>query len=101
MVNELKTKNPEEIDELISNGLVILDFYGEYCGPCRMQAKIFEEMDEFNILKINAEEYMGLSARFNVRSLPKIVIMNDGNICKEFNGMKTSDFIRSEINGIK
>ena len=72
----------EQFENEIKSGLKIVDFYANWCGPCRMLTPVLEEYIENNedvdLLKVNVDELGELAARFNVMSIPLIITFVDG-----------------------
>ena len=72
----------ETFTEESQEGIVILDFYATWCGPCRMLGPILEEVEQedesVKVLKINVDENRELAIKFNVGSIPKLVFLNEG-----------------------
>lgn len=71
-------------DKVISKGKVLVDFYADWCGPCRMLTPILEEIakgtDEVQIVKINVDDSQEIAARYGVMSIPTMIIFEDGHI---------------------
>ena len=69
---------------------VILDFYADWCGPCRMMApivhQIASEHPEILVGKINVDEETDLASQFGVESIPTLVVMKDGEIINQAAG---------------
>lgn len=71
---------------------VILDFYADWCGPCKMMSPIIdgvaEELgDKVKVGKVNTDENMNLAQKFSIMSIPTIMIFKNGNIVKTFIGV--------------
>lgn len=70
-------------DSFTAEGKVLVDFWATWCGPCRMQAPVLEQLDqemgsEIKICKVNVDEEPGLAARFGIMSIPTLLVMRDG-----------------------
>jgi len=91
------TKENFEEEVLRSEKPVLLDFYADWCGPCRMVApavqEIAEENDHIKVGKINVDQQMELAARFQVTSIPLLVVMKDGKVVNQALGARPKDAI--------
>ncbi len=71
---------------------VLLDFYADWCGPCRMVAPIVEEIarehEEFVVGKINVDDCPNLAAAFQVSSIPMLVVLKNGKIANQAVGAR-------------
>lgn len=85
MVKHLEKEN--DFKEL-TKGKILLDFYADWCGPCKMLAPILEQVDFIDVLKINVDEFPELSAKFGVMSIPTLVLMDNGKEIKRDLGFK-------------
>ena len=69
-------------DEEISKGTVLVDFYADWCGPCRMLGTVLEEvakeLEDITILKVNVDQMKIVSGHYSIRSIPTIVLFKDG-----------------------
>ena len=84
---------------LESEGIAIVDFYADWCGPCKMMApvidKIAEENPELNVAKVNVDESGELAARFGIMSIPTLIVFKDGKEINRSLGAKNKAAILS------
>lgn len=82
------TKDNFEEEVIKSDKPVLIDFWAEWCGPCKMLspviAQVAEEMDgKVKVCKVNVDENMELAQAFRVASIPMLVVMKDGQVTKK------------------
>ena len=91
----VSSANFKEVIE--NNKVVLVDFYANWCGPCRMLAQVLEEVAEGNpnlvIGKINVDEEGELAQAFSIRSIPQLYISKNGKIVKNISGYVASNVI--------
>ena len=75
-----------------SDKTVLIDFFAEWCGPCRMVSPIVDEIAEENpqilVAKVNVDEEVELAEAFGVASIPTLVVMKNGEVVKSSSGVK-------------
>jgi thioredoxin 1 len=86
-----------------SEKTVLLDFYADWCGPCRMVSPIVDEIAEENpqylVGKINVDEETKLAADFGVGSIPTLIVMKNGKIVEESVGARPKEQILKMLEG--
>ena len=90
-----KKVNEKEFREevLTSSEMVLVDFYADWCGPCRMLSPILEEIKDHNVYKVNVDEEENLAREYGVMSIPCVVFIKDGKEVNRFIGLRS----KSEI----
>ena len=84
-------------------GLVLVDFWATWCGPCRMQAPILEKLsqefseDELKILKMDVDENPETSRAFGIMSIPTLLFKKYGQVVKQVAGVHTADQIKAIV----
>ena len=94
--------NKDNFDEVKNSGkIILLDFYADWCGPCRMLSPVVDEFAEENpdfvVGKINVDKEPELSEEFGVSSIPMLVVMKDGKILNKSVGAKSKQQILEMI----
>ena len=90
-------------DEETKEGLVLIDFWATWCGPCRMQAPILEKLseelseDELKILKIDVDENPETARAFGIMSIPTLLFKKDGQVVKQVAGVHTAAQIKAIV----
>ncbi len=83
---ELNIVGMKEFEEKTKKGKVLVDFYAAWCGPCSMLsplvAKLADEHPEITIIKIDVDQASEIAAKFNVYSIPTLVLFEDGKAKK-------------------
>lgn len=102
---EIKTN---EFDEKTKDGVVLVDFWATWCGPCKMMIKVLEGVskdfaddDSVNIYKVNIDEEPELAKKFNVASVPTLAFMKDGDVAKIVTGLQTPPVVKAALDTLK
>ena len=74
----IKYLKEEKFKDEIKDGLVLVDFYADWCGPCQRMGRILEEMDDEKILKVNTDEHQDLAVSFGIMSIPTMILFKNG-----------------------
>lgn len=90
MIKYLEKEN--DFDEIIK-GHVLVDFYADWCGPCKRLMTILEEINEIDILKVNVDMFPDIAKRYGIMSIPTLILFENCSEVKKEIGFKTKDEI--------
>lgn len=91
MPDSIKELNGKNFDEFISKGNAVVDFWAEWCGPCKMLAPIFDEVakemkGKAKFGKVNIESGQEIADNLGVMSIPTVIFFKDGEMVERFSG---------------
>lgn len=100
--DKILTLTDTDFDQQTKGRLVLVDFWAEWCAPCRMMAPILNEIagelpDGSFVGKVNVETYQSMAQRFNVRNIPTLILFKDGKEINRFVGVKTKDYLLKQM----
>lgn len=101
MAGKIKVLNEDNFDEFISSGNVIVDFYADWCGPCKVMAPHFEkaseEMSNVKFGKVDVDGNQDLAGRFQVMSIPTIIFFKNGEQTDRNTGAMRIEDIKERV----
>lgn len=97
----VKHLNDENFDELIKEGIHLVDFYADWCGPCKMLAPILEQIDFVDVIKINVDEHQELAIKYGVMSIPTIIFFKDGQEVRKEIGFRNLNDLKEIYESLK
>lgn len=78
---------------LQSSEPIIVDFYADWCGPCKMQSPILDEISEATVYKVNIDEEPDLATRYSVMSIPTLIVFKNGEVASKSVGLTAKEQI--------
>ncbi len=96
----IKYLENEHLEDLVKSGIHIVDFYADWCGPCKMMGSVLEQMDNVSIIKVNTDTHPELSQEFGVMSIPTLVFFKDGKEIKKEIGFKSKEELENILSNL-
>lgn len=99
------TNDTFQKEVLDTKGLVLVDFYAEWCGPCKMTSPILDvlvgEVTNVKFVKVNVDENSDLASKYNIFSIPTFLVFKDGKVISQFVGAMGKEGFLKEIEKAK
>ena len=102
MAESLIELDGRSYDDATKSGVVLVDFWAPWCGPCKTQTPILEKVaaeigEQAVIAKVNVDESPELAAKYGIRSIPTLILLKDGENKKQMVGLQQKDALVSAI----
>ena len=95
MIKHIETK--QELEEILSKGDVLVDFFATWCGPCKMLSPVLEQLDKegfpVQIVKIDTDEATDLAIEYGVQAIPTLLFFSEGKLVNRAMGYQRKDQI--------
>jgi thioredoxin 1 len=84
---------------------VLVDFWAEWCGPCKMVAPILDELasdydDKIKIAKLNIDDYQNLATQYGIRAIPTLLIFKDGQVVDQIVGLRSKRDFKAKLDRV-
>lgn len=91
----MKLVNQVELEQLTSQGMVLVDFFATWCGPCKMLTPVLEELQtkyqgKIEIVKVDVDQEQDLAAKYQVMAVPTMLLFKNGEVVKQIQGFQAA-----------
>lgn len=97
----MKIVDQNGFNEALNNKYVLVDFYADWCGPCKMVGPVLEEldaeMDQLTVVKVNVDNELDLASKYGVQSIPNMIFFKEGKAVTQIIGFANKDAIFDKI----
>lgn len=92
----------DNFEKTVGNGVVLVDFFATWCGPCKMLSPILEEIAAGNagitVAKADVDEVTDLAVQFRVNVVPTVLVFKDGEMKEQFSGLRSKSEMQEVVN---
>mgnify|MGYP002561968181 FL=1 len=96
-----KIINSQEFDNTIESGVVVVDFFATWCGPCKMLSPVIDELsgelENVNFVKVDIDQSMDLAQKFKIVSVPTLKVFKNGEEVDTLMGFMPKDVLKSKV----
>ena len=97
--------NEKELNKLVEEGVTMVDFYANWCGPCKMLATVIDDLEEeatdVKFAKVNVDDAPELARKYKISAIPALFFFKDGKLVNSELGFKTLDDLKQLLEEVK
>ena len=102
MGEEIKKLTQDTFDEGVKSGVTLIDFYADWCGPCRMLAPVLAEVakemkGKASVVKVDIDEATKVTEKLEITSVPTLILFKDGKEVERVVGLRDADFLKDFV----
>ncbi len=98
----MKKLENEDLKDLIKEGVHIVDFYAEWCGPCKMLMPILEDIsNNVSIIKVDVDAHGDIAQEYGIMNVPTLLFVKDGKVKSKSSGFQSKEMILKNIEDLK
>ena len=90
----------QKLEDVLTDELTLVDFYANWCGPCKLLGEVLESLDNIKILKVDVDTHEEIAKEHSVMSIPTVEIYKDKKLMSKFIGFKTKEEILEIISSL-
>ncbi len=94
-------KESESLESLLTKDLTLVDFYAEWCGPCKMLGPVLEKLENINIIKVDVDIHQQLAMNYGIMSVPSLLFFKNGQLVKKEIGFRSEEDLKNIISNLK
>ena len=99
----VKILSDENFNSIIKSGVSLVDFWAAWCGPCKVQGPIVDEVadeigEKANICKLDIDQHQKIAGQLGIKSIPTMLLFKDGRIVEKFVGVKPKNVLLQAVN---
>ena len=103
MSEQVLQLNDSNFVDQVAQGITLVDFWAPWCGPCRMQSPIIDEIanqvgGKAKVAKVNVDESTSVASSFGVQSIPTLLVLKDGQVVQKYVGVQSQDKLLDALN---